>query len=151
MYPVAATAASALVLSLQLLFRAAPVQKFLAKLTNAETHAKSDEDIESSGTDGQSSSHIARLGGPVIFSFKVVRLLSCLTLFALSIAKLIVDDGKDDSRLSLDIDSRWVAFGFIGTYVRLASVNTFARSLHDTFDRLTRPFSRLSPWCRVLV
>ncbi|KAI0750650.1 hypothetical protein C8Q80DRAFT_1097969 [Daedaleopsis nitida] len=115
-YPVAATAASALVLSLQLLLRAAPVQKVFAKLTKSAANVKSDEDLESSGTAGQSPSHIARLGGPVIFSFKVIRLLSCFTLLALSIAHLIVNDRKDDSRLALDIDSRWVAFGFIGTY-----------------------------------
>ena len=41
--------------------------------------------------------HVASLGGPTIFAFKIVRLLGCLILVALTIATLIVYDYHNTS------------------------------------------------------
>lgn len=114
-YPATATVLSAFVLSLQLLSRASPIQRLYAKVTKSDVQKETGEDLEAVGTDGQRPSHIQRLGGPVIFAFKTVRLLSTLALLALSIASIAVngtDDDDDDS-----YNARWVAFAITGTYV----------------------------------
>ncbi|KAI0758154.1 multidrug resistance-associated ABC transporter [Fomes fomentarius] len=113
-YPIAATAASALLLSLQLLFRSTPVQRLLGKVINSDVSSKAGDDLEATGSNEQQVSHVARHGGPVIFAHKVVRLLSTLTLLALSIAGAVLNDREDN--LGFSFDSRWVAFGLIGTY-----------------------------------
>ncbi|KAI9059804.1 multidrug resistance-associated ABC transporter [Trametes sanguinea] len=113
-YPASATVLSAFVLSLQLLSRSSPVQRLYAKITKSDVQKEATEDLEAIGTDGQRPSYIQRLGGPVIFAFKAVRLLSTLALLALSIASIAVngtDDDDDDS-----YNARWVAFGITGTY-----------------------------------
>ncbi|OSD04422.1 multidrug resistance-associated ABC transporter [Trametes coccinea BRFM310] len=113
-YPATATVLSAFVLSLQLLSRASPIQRLYAKVTKSDVQKETGEDLEAVGTDGQRPSHIQRLGGPVIFAFKAVRLLSTLALLALSIASIAVngtDVDDDDS-----YNARWVAFAITGTY-----------------------------------
>ena len=138
---------SAFLLSLQLFFRSAPVQKLYARITRSDASKTTGDDLEASGSGEQQVSHVARHGGPVIFAFKVVRLLSTLTLLALSIAGAILNEGQDD--LDFSFDSRWVAFGLIGTYVRLTSACTSAYAAMPPVDayslaRPTRPYSRLS-------
>ncbi|KAI0677672.1 hypothetical protein C8Q78DRAFT_1003851 [Trametes maxima] len=113
-YPASATAVSALILSLQLVSRAPPVQRLYARLTGSEIPAKDGDDVEVAGSDRRRPSHIIRLGGPVIFSFKAARLLSSLALLALSIASLTLNGADDDEESSLN--PHWVAFGIIGTY-----------------------------------
>ena len=114
-YPASATVLSALVLSLQFISLAPPVKRLHAKLTKSEVSSRPGEDVEAVGADGQRPSHIARLGGPVIFAFKTARLLCTLALLALSIASLAVNGTDDSSEDSYN--PRWIAFGIIGTYV----------------------------------
>ncbi|KAI0774725.1 multidrug resistance-associated ABC transporter [Trametes elegans] len=113
-YPAGATVVSALILSLQLISRAPLVQRLRAKLTGSDALAKTGEDLEAVGNDGEVPSHVVQLGGPVIFGFKLARLLFTLALLALSIASLAVNGAEDDSEYSYN--SRWVAFGLVGTY-----------------------------------
>ncbi|KAI0650859.1 multidrug resistance-associated ABC transporter [Trametes meyenii] len=114
-YPASATVVSALVLSLQLISRTPPVQRLYARLTGSEVPAKEGDDVEVAGSDGPRPSHITRLGGPVIFSFKVARLLLSLALLGLSIASITLN-GSDDDDEAYSLNTRWVAFGIIGTY-----------------------------------
>ncbi|KAL1937768.1 hypothetical protein VTO73DRAFT_12921 [Trametes versicolor] len=114
-YPAGAAVLSAALLSLQLISRAPPVQRLYAKLTGAEASAKQGEDVEAAGNSGERPSHITQLGGPVIFAFKVSRLLSSVALLALSITSLAINGDEDDDEYFHD--SRWVAFGLIGAYV----------------------------------
>ncbi|KAI0329604.1 multidrug resistance-associated ABC transporter [Cubamyces sp. BRFM 1775] len=113
-YPASATVLSALVLSLQFICLAPPVKRLHAKLTKSEVSSTTSEDVEAAGVDGQRPSHIARLGGPVIFAFKAARLLCTLALLALSIASLAINGADDSSEDSYN--PRWIAFGIIGTY-----------------------------------
>ena len=107
---------SAVALCLQLVARARPVKRLLAKFSKSKVAAEGADDIEAAGSGGQPSTLVAKLGGPVIYSFKVLRFLSTLTLLGLSITTLILNDREENFEYSFD--SRWVAFGFIGTYVR---------------------------------
>ena len=116
-YPAGVALASALVLALQLVARATPMRRLLAKLPKSDAGRANADDIEATGSDGQPLSRVAKLGGPIIYGFKVVRFLSSLTLLGLSIATLIINDRNDDFEYSFD--SRWAELGFIGTYVCL--------------------------------
>ncbi|RPD81341.1 multidrug resistance-associated ABC transporter [Lentinus tigrinus ALCF2SS1-7] len=113
-YPVLAAAASALVLSLQLVARTSSVQRLFAKITKSDAPTKADDDLEATGASTQSLSHVEQLGGPVIFGFKVVRLLCTLSLLALSVAGLFLHDAGDT--VDVSFDARWVVFGLIATY-----------------------------------
>ncbi len=106
---------SAVALCLQLVARTRPVKRLFAKLSKTNVAAEGADDIEATGSGVQPSTHIAKLGGPVIYLFKVLRLLSTLALLGLSITSLIFNDREENFEYSFD--SRWVAFGFIGTYV----------------------------------
>lgn len=97
---VAAAAVSAFMLFIQLLGRA----------TNAS--AAGSEVVSESGHDGPRSSHVARSGSIVLFALRIVQMLSCLALVALSIADLVLDQSN----------SCWLSFGVVGTYVRVAQV-----------------------------
>lgn len=111
-----AAVASVVLLSLQLIARAPPVQRIYAKLTRTDLPAKQGEDVEATGNPTERPSHVARLGGPVIFAFKVSRLLCSVALLALSITSLAISGTQGDDEYSHN--SRWVAFGLVGTYVR---------------------------------
>ncbi|TBU53541.1 hypothetical protein BD310DRAFT_937787 [Dichomitus squalens] len=129
-YPAGVAVVSAFVLALQLTARATPVRRILARLSKSDVEGDGTDDIEATGSDGQPLSHVAKLGGPVIYGFKVVRFLSTLTLLGLSIATPILNDRNDDSEYSFD--PRWVAFGFIGTYayVSLLGFASLVTNLH---------------------
>lgn len=120
-YPVVAAAASALVLSVQLVARTTPVQRLFAKITKSDAPAKVDDDLEATGASSQPMSHVQQLGGPVIFGFKIVRLLCTLTLLALSVAGLFLHDATDT--VDVSFDARWVVFGLIATYVRTLHIS----------------------------
>ncbi|KAI0832850.1 multidrug resistance-associated ABC transporter [Trametes gibbosa] len=113
-YPAYATAASAVFLTVQLVSRVPLVKRFYSKLVGSEDLAKTGEDVESVGHPGDCPSHISRLGGPVIFGFKIARLLSTFALLALSIATVAVKGATDGEEYSSN--SRWVAFGLIAAY-----------------------------------
>lgn len=113
------------------------MQRLLAKTVNSVVSSKAGDDLEATGSNEQQVSHVARHGGPVIFAHKVVRLLSTLTLLALSIAGVVLNDRGDNIEFSFD--SRWVASGLIGTYVRLLLVRAHTRPVDaSTLVRLTR-------------
>ncbi|KAI0711030.1 hypothetical protein C8T65DRAFT_739602 [Cerioporus squamosus] len=122
-YPVVAVAASALVLSLQLVARTTSFQRLYAKITRSDPPLKLDDDLEATGASTQSASHVEQLGGPVIFGFKVVRFLCTLILLALSVADLFLHDADDT--VDVSFDARWVVFGLIAAYA-YASVLAFA-------------------------
>ena len=107
---------SAVVLSLQLVARARPIKRLFAKFSKSNVSPEGVDDIEATGSAAQPLTHVAKLGGPVIYFFKVLRLLSTLALLGLSITSLILNDREENFEYSFD--SRWIAFGFIGTYVR---------------------------------
>ena len=107
---------SVVALSLQLVVRARPVKRLLARFSKANAETDDLDDIEATGSGSQPSTHVARLGGPVIYLFKVLRLLSTLALLGLAITSLILNGREENFEYSFD--SRWIAFGFIGTYVR---------------------------------
>ncbi|KAH9854915.1 multidrug resistance-associated ABC transporter [Lenzites betulinus] len=114
-YPAYATVASVVLLSIQLIARTPLVQRLYAKLTRSENLAKHGEDVESSGHLGERPSHIARLGGPVIFGFKIARLLLTLALLALSITTVVTGGATDGDEYSVNV--RLVGFGLIAAYV----------------------------------
>ncbi|RDX55372.1 hypothetical protein OH76DRAFT_1428233 [Lentinus brumalis] len=121
-YPVLAAAASALVLALQLVARTRSVQRLYARITKSDVPVKVDNDLEATGASTQSASHVEQLGGPVIFTFKVLRLVCSLTLLALSVAGLFLHDADDT--VDFSFDARWLVFGLIATYA-YASVLAF--------------------------
>ncbi|KAI1795060.1 hypothetical protein LXA43DRAFT_1080347 [Ganoderma leucocontextum] len=121
-YPAGATVASALVLCLQLVARARPLKRLFAKFSKSDIAAEGADDIEATGSGVHPSTHVAKLGGPVIYGFKVLRLLSTLALLGLSITSLVLNER--DENFEYSFDSRWIAFGFIGTYA-YASVLAF--------------------------
>ncbi|KAI0371499.1 multidrug resistance-associated ABC transporter [Pilatotrama ljubarskyi] len=111
-YPACATVVSAFVLSLQLVLRAPPIRRLYSRLTGADVSESQRDDIEAVGNDGERPSHVARLGGPVIFAFKVTRLLCSLALLGLSVASIVLNTADEDEEDS----SRWPAFGLVGAY-----------------------------------
>ncbi|KAH9939277.1 uncharacterized protein BXZ73DRAFT_76000 [Epithele typhae] len=106
--------ASIAVLLLHLLFRSNPVQLLLAKLSRSNTASELVEDVEATKYDGQSTSNVARLGGPVIFTFKLIRFFCVLVLLALSIATLLVRDEDENSHAPFK--SRLSALALAGVY-----------------------------------
>ncbi|TBU23091.1 hypothetical protein BD311DRAFT_811015 [Dichomitus squalens] len=129
-YPAGVAVVSAFVLTLQLIACSTPVRKILARISKADIDGDGADDIKATGSNGQPRSHVAKLGGPVIYGFKVVRFLSTLAPLGLSIATLILSDRNDDSEYSFD--SRWVSFGLIGTYtyVSLLGFASLVSNLH---------------------
>ncbi|KAH9940070.1 uncharacterized protein BXZ73DRAFT_99070 [Epithele typhae] len=121
--------ASCAVLLLQLLFRSSrAVRLLLAKVSRSNTASETVEDMESTRYDGQSASNIARLGGPVMFTFKLVRFFCVLSLLSLSIMTLLVYDEDGNPRAPLK--PRLTALALAGVYVYaslLAFVSVVAR------------------------
>lgn len=72
---------------------------------------------------------IAQHGGPVIFGFKIARLIGCLTLFSLSFATLFLDSGRPSHQgLVLDWDRLFLVdnlpqIAMIITFVSLIAIN----------------------------
>jgi len=95
-FPAYITGASILLLVLQLLWHSSPIKKLYVKATSSE----GPEEILAVGTDAQPlrvEGRVARLGGPVIFGFNVVRFLSCLALLGLSIVTAYATAKKEES------------------------------------------------------
>ncbi|KAG8687950.1 hypothetical protein FRC08_011696, partial [Ceratobasidium sp. 394] len=90
--PAICAAVSAVVFLLYLVFTSGPVERYIAKLRGREV----DEDVEVAPIVRQHAgffpdlrSHIRGHGGAVVFAWKMLRLLSCIALTALTIVAII--------------------------------------------------------------
>lgn len=133
-YPSVVALTSLAILLLQLVFRSGPVQHLYAKLARSDACPKVGEDVESNGSGGQVTSHVAELGGPVIFAFKLLRFFSCLALLALSVAEIVLRD-EDVEGVESSMGSRWVVVGLTAAYVCRFCSSPLSRA------GLTRPTS----------
>ncbi|KAF7369381.1 ATP-binding cassette transporter [Mycena venus] len=103
--PALVAAASVVVLLLHL---------FLASAWECRLRGTSEPDavnpvpvVHAGGLVADVKEHVAQHGGGVIFSFKLVRLLACLTLLGLSIASLAITEGHKSETGKASIFGKW--------------------------------------------
>lgn len=99
MIPAYVGAASAVVLIIHLVFSLGPVKKLLRRHPHVEEDDVQEQisELPSLQTSLFSAAreHVANLGGPMIFAFRVARATSVFTLCGLSIAIFVLDEEGD--------------------------------------------------------
>ncbi|KAH9921469.1 uncharacterized protein B0H18DRAFT_1188953 [Fomitopsis serialis] len=106
-FPGYAATASLLVLLLQLIAHSEPVKKLYKRLATSENDSADeieDENVDDAVGEQQHlsvvSQHMAQYGGPVIFAYRVLRLLCTLALLALSILTAVFTSRQVSSPLN---------------------------------------------------
>lgn len=90
--------------------------------TTEETSVAESEEALSNRFGRKITQHARNHGGPVIFGFKIARLIGCLTLFSLSFATLFLDSGRP-SHQGLVLD--WDRLFLVDNLPQIAVIVTF--------------------------
>ncbi|KAH9939279.1 uncharacterized protein BXZ73DRAFT_99483 [Epithele typhae] len=140
-YPAVLSVASLVVLALQLASRTTLARRLSTKFSGCDVPQEEESCVE-----GQSP--VARVGGTVIFSFKLARFFSTLALLGFSIAGLATS--KPDLGQEGSLRAYWAGVGLTGTYA-YASLLAFASVLsRPSLNRLFTGhlvFVLLVIWC----
>ncbi|THH12876.1 hypothetical protein EW146_g7283 [Bondarzewia mesenterica] len=103
MIPAYTAAASAILLLLRALFSFGPLKRFVHGPGNhSESSIDSAADNVQAGIVSEAKQHVKTLGGWTIFTLRLVRLLSVLTLLGLSVASFVLDE---DGLFIKDVES----------------------------------------------
>ncbi|TDL28857.1 P-loop containing nucleoside triphosphate hydrolase protein [Rickenella mellea] len=113
--PAYVAALSAIFLTLHLVFTSGPVKKIIARIF-PRSNAVDPEDNSSlpnatppplhAGVVYEVKERIKLMGGSTIFLYKILRLLGCLALVGLTIATLVVDEGKPENKTSFMVQMK---------------------------------------------
>lgn len=117
--PVYVALLSIATLSLHLLARSESIRKLFSRSSPKQISTEEEDSIER-----PYRGHIHDLGGPLIFAYKIARLLLCFILLALNVFYVVTSARSNDGIKSFS-DADWLRIGLIGVYVRSPITCTF--------------------------
>ncbi|KAL6299635.1 multidrug resistance-associated ABC transporter [Sparassis latifolia] len=126
---------SVVVLLFQLVLCSSPVKKLHARFTKSQ---RTSEENDCTSVEQSESftiaKHVQQLGGPIIFGFQCVRLLSCLVLLGLSV---FASTFEGDSHWSLGfVFPQWQQNILCGTYAYASLLAVISVSARPTLSRV---------------
>ena len=112
--PAYLSVASAIILILHVIVSSKPVKQLYRLLLPKSRHTESEpsandrsQGIHPASFFGQVKEHVHLHGGPVIFTFKVLRLFGCLTLLGVSLATFILEEAGDIDDMLYGVNGKW--------------------------------------------
>jgi hypothetical protein len=112
MIPTYFAIASAAVLLLHTILLLKPLQKHFARLLPARVSPENalpeePQVVHSAGFFAEAKDHILKQGGPVVFTYKVARLLGCLAFLGVSLATLLLQENEASRTDGFRILGKW--------------------------------------------
>lgn len=137
--PLYLSGASAFVFLVQAIYRSKSFKSFLRRARKKSTSLLPEpleDDVEpprpDAGLWSGVAGHVRACGGVVIFSYKVVQLLSCMGLVGISVAALVLSKTREDGKRRHSSHDAWFSeFGWIQLalsvfYVRILQCTLFS-------------------------
>ncbi|OCH92734.1 hypothetical protein OBBRIDRAFT_419752, partial [Obba rivulosa] len=140
--PTAVASVSAVLLLLHLFLQSNPARALRSRLLASEASlddASSETTLAAENEDYSESRvtrHVRRLGGPVIFAFRVVRLLCVVTLLALSIVTVI--SSRIRNVHSGIYNGIWLDVGLCGVYAYASLLSLVSVLAGQRLNRVAR-------------